>query len=113
MSGRFAAAIISPISNFKGFSLSSFSCFSSSVCIGLDGPDDALGAGLGDELIPCAGDTSPFDECECEMSFVSANAIVACIDDIMWSSIDGRFVGKSFDNLRTGLELDVSEFEFE
>lgn len=37
------------------FSLDSFSCFSSSVWMGLDGPEDKLAPWLGDELI-AAGD---------------------------------------------------------
>lgn len=38
-------------SNRSVFSFDSFSCFSSSVWLGLDGPDDALSTELGDELI--------------------------------------------------------------
>lgn len=50
-------------SNRSVFSFDSFSCFSSSVWFGLDGPDDILSPELGDELIGWAiGDANDDDK---------------------------------------------------
>lgn len=89
-------------SNRSVFSFDSFSCFSSSVWVGLEGTEDALGAGLGDELMTMA-DVAVVISMECFLTCAystGGDAIPESIISMDRLRLSGRSSTISIDRLR-------------